>query len=455
MKKDKRINLKQFISGYLLIFISAAIIISFVAVSGFNYMYSRHIKKIDLFENLEIQLKQYDDISESYLTENSAGMEIVDKNLRVLKSKGIAEVAGYQYSAISFAELISNQQFNIKATYQSIEENGETYTVLLKQHFTKKTASKVSYLSSVYSLSIFATIIIVFLIIFYTFVRTIYKRIKTAFDLIEANISKTPHDKSKVDLSAIKLSESYSVLQAYNNMLDELEQIRKEKDSILRQNKTLISNLSHDLKSPITTLKGYSELLIEEELSPIQQKDYLMYINQRASDLSELISLLFEQVKFQHPDFSLNLEKEDMNSFLRDLCANYYMIFDKHGFDVNIEIDETPHIMEFDSTNMKRAFCNLFENCLSHNKVPTKFEVSTFMKNGVYFIQFKDDGIGVPKENKDRIFEPFFQGDNSRSRNHGGLGLFVTKQIIEKHGGEITLKSEPDYKTVFEMQFKI
>lgn len=238
-------------------------------------------------------------------------------------------------------------------------------------------------------------------------------------------------------------------------MLDELEQIRKEKDSILRQNKTLISNLSHDLKSPITTLKGYSELLIEEDLSPIQQKDYLMYINQRASDLSELISLLFEQVKFQHPDFSLNLEKEDMNSFLRDLCANYYMIFDKHGFDVNIEIDETPHIMDFDSTNMKRAFCNLFENCLSHNKVPTKFEVSTFIKNGVYFIQFKDDGIGVPKENKNRIFDPFFQGDNSRSRNHGGLGLFVTKQIIEKHGGEITLKSEPNYKTVFEIQFKI
>lgn len=418
-------------------------------------MYSQHLKKIDLFENLEIQLKQYDDIAESYLTENSAGMEIVDKDLRVLKSKGIAEVAGYQYSAISFAELISNQQFNIKATYQSIEENGETYTVLLKQHFTKKTASKVSYLSSVYSLSIFATIIIVFLIIFYTFVRTIYKRIKNAFDLIEANISKTPHDKSKVDLSMIKLSESYSVLQSYNNMLDELEQIRKEKDSILNQNKTLISNLSHDLKSPITTLKGYSELLIEEDLSPIQQKDYLMYINQRASDLSELISLLFEQVKFQHPDFNLNLEKEDMNSFLRDLCANYYMIFDKHGFDVNIEIDESTHIMEFDSTNMKRAFCNLFENCLSHNKVPTKFEVSTFMKNGVYFIQFKDDGIGVAKENKDHIFELFFQGDNSRSKNHGGLGLFVTKQIIEKHGGEITLKSEPDYKTVFEIQFKI
>ena len=131
------------------------------------------------------------------------------------------------------------------------------------------------------------------------------------------------------------------------------------------------------------------------------------------------------------------------------------MIFDKHGFDVNIEIDESTHIMEFDSTNMKRAFCNLFENCLSHNKVPTKFEVSTFMKNGVYFIQFKDDGIGVAKENKDHIFELFFQGDNSRSKNHGGLGLFVTKQIIEKHGGEITLKSEPDYKTVFEIQFKI
>lgn len=456
MKENKAVSLKKLISEYLVIFFITALIFCFGVVYLISYIYTEHMKRVDLFGNLEIQLKQYNNISESFLTENGAGMELLDSNLRVTSSKGIAKNPGYQYTPISFAKLISNKDFNEKVTYEIIDDkNNKSYTIILKQYFNKKTAEKISSLSLIYSFALFLGALVVFLIIFTIFIKTIYRRIKCAFDLIEKNISKTPVDKTKVDLSLINLKESRTVLQSYNNMLDELEQIKKEKESVLIQNKTLISNLSHDLKSPITTLRGYSELLLQEELTPVQQRDYLVYINQSATDLSELINLLFEQVKFQHTDFNLNLEKRDINNFLRDLCANYYMIFNKRGFEVNIEIDENPHIMEFDYINMKRCFSNILDNCLSHNKLPTNFEISTFIEDNFYFIQFKDDGIGISEENKKRIFEPFFQVDKSRSQNHGGLGLFVTKQIIEKHGGTITLKNEKNYKTIFEIKFKV
>ena len=70
-----------------------------------------------------------------------------------------------------------------------------------------------------------------------------------------------------------------------------------------------------------------------------------------------------------------------------------------------------------------------------------------------YTMLFKDDGIGIKEEDRQSIFEPFFQGDYSRSNKHSGLGLYVTKQIVDKHGGSISLISEPGYKTVFQIQF--
>ena len=137
----------------------------------------------------------------------------------------------------------------------------------------------------------------------------------------------------------------------------------------------LIANLSHDLKSPMTGLRGYTELLEQDNLSAKEQKEYLSHIHSNVTTLNSMVELLGEQVKYQYDDYQLNLERNDMNSFLREICANYYTIFEMKGFQLDIQIEEESHYMDFDSTHMRRVYSNLLDNILSHNINPTNVQI--------------------------------------------------------------------------------
>ena len=454
MKKNKK-TLKHLIIYELVIAWIIAGLCSFLLGSFLDEIYRIQLDKANIYEDLQVDLKKYDDISEEFLISNNASIGIVDDTLKLIATKGIGigVAEGYQYSPIEFAELIGNRVMSKNVTYEKIKEDNKYRTVILIQNFNDQTFDNLNKFSYIYySVSILGNLII-FFVIFIFFVKRTYKPIHDGFSIIQKNIMKTPYDKSKVSLSDAKLLEVEGVIEVYNNMIDEMENIKIENDNIVSQSNRLIANLSHDLKSPITILKGYAELLANEDLTKEQYKEYLYYINQGTSDLSNLVNLLFEQVKFQHSAHLMNFTHQDINSLLRDVCANYYMIFEKKGFEMNVDILEDPYYMDFDTLNMKRAFSNILDNCLNHNPIPVKTEISTYIENENFVICFKDDGIGISKENKDKIFEPFFQGDPSRNKLNSGLGLYGTKIIIERHHGKIELIEEEHYKTVFKIVF--
>jgi Signal transduction histidine kinase len=421
-----------------------------------DFMYMQYFEKRDLFDKLEINLEEFQGVSSDYLKKNRATMEIVDSDLVVTSSKGMKNLTGHQYTPMEFATLLQDRSETQNVDYASIQgDDGKEYTLVLMQSITKKALKKENEISNFYTFGFLSGTLTLFIVAFTLFVRSIYKPINKSFLFIQNNITKTPYDKTKADVALTSLSESRKVMQSYNDMLDEMEQMRKEKEAAIVQSNRLISNLSHDLKSPITTIIGYSEVLVQENLAPEEQKEYLTYIHQSASDLNELVYLLFQQMTYQYSDYSFNLECGDINGFFRDICANYYMLFDKRGFSVDIQIEDSPHKMCFDKVHMKRAFANIFENCLSHNPNPTKVQIVTCTDASHYTVLFKDDGAGIREEDRENIFEPFSQGDYSRSNRHSGLGLYVTRQIIEKHGGTISLADDPEYKTVFRIQFSL
>jgi signal transduction histidine kinase len=450
----KAISLHKLIITRLVLYLSIALMAILLLSMVLDFMYLQYFEKRDLFDKLEINLKEYQEVSEAYLIKNRATMEIVDSDLKVVSSKGLKHLNGHKYTPIEFTKLLEDSSYNQNVDYETVHgTDGKEYTVVLMQSITNKTLKKENEISAFYTYGFLSGTLILFFAAFILFVRSIYKPIQESFIFIQSNITKTPYDKTKANVDLTSLTESKKVMQSYNDMLDEMEQMRKDKETAIVQSNKLISNLSHDLKSPITTIIGYSEVLVQESLGPDEQKEYLTYIHQSASDLNELVYLLFQQMKYQHSDYPINLECGDINSFFRDICANYYMLFDKRGFQVDIRIEEKPHTMYFDKVHMKRAFVNIFENCLSHNATPTKVQIVTETDDSHYTVLFKDDGTGIGEEDRQSIFEPFFQGDDSRSNRHSGLGLYVTRQIIEKHGGSISLAGDPDYKTVFQIQF--
>ena len=455
MKRNKKpISLQTLILNKLFLYILVSILSLILFNLIIKEMYNTSIIKSNLYEPLNVDLENYEDISQEYLNDNHSSIEVIDKNLNIIYSEGFNKETKSKYTLLEFTDLLNNMD-EYKNVYYSIlqKDNGNEVTVVLIQHFNSNTLSKFNRLFRIYVITLIIGTFLIFLTAFLMFVRSIYRYIRKNFLFIQKNIEKTPYDKSRVDTSKINLLEAKNTIDCYNTMLDEMDSIKNEKDRLENQSRRLISNLSHDLKSPITTIKGYSEVLATEDLPVKEQKEYLSYINQSASDLNDLISLLFEQVKFQYCDYKLNLEQGDINNFLRDIAANYYMIFDKRGFNVNINIEETPHYINFDKVNIKRAFVNILENCLSHNTTPTNVEIESLTKKNKYIIRFKDNGIGISEEFKDNIFEPFYQGDSSRSTNHSGLGLYVTKQILEKHNATIIVTSDENFKTIFEIKF--
>lgn len=157
--------------------------------------------------------------------------------------------------------------------------------------------------------------ILILLVCICSFIRAIYKPLRENLTVIGDSIAKTPHDRSHVDPSQLMLLETRALLLSYNTMLDELEQAKAENDKLEAQSHRLIANLSHDLKSPMTNLKGYAELLEQEQLSPEEEKLYISRIHSNISTLNSMVELLSEQVKFQYNDYPLQLERRDMNDF--------------------------------------------------------------------------------------------------------------------------------------------
>lgn len=268
MKRNKKpISLQTLILNKLFLYI----LVSILSLILFNWiikeMYTTSIIKSNLYEPLDVDLENYEDISQEYLNDNHSSIEVIDKNLNIIYSEGFNKETKSKYTLLEFTDLLNNMD-EYKNVYYNIlqKDNGNEVTVVLIQHFNSNTLSKFNRLFRIYVITLIIGTFLIFLTAFLMFVRSIYRYIRKNFLFIQKNIEKTPYDKSRVDTSKINLLEAKNTIDCYNTMLDEMDSIKNEKDRLENQSRRLISNLSHDLKSPITTIKGYSEVLATEDL---------------------------------------------------------------------------------------------------------------------------------------------------------------------------------------------
>lgn len=443
--------------GYISIGLLAIVIFNI----GFNHIWmtlyiSGHSQDIPSMELMEADLDHYQAIPEELLTRYQASIEVLDEDLRVIDSRGVNQRLGYQYSNTEFADIFMNQDPNqFMLSQRLIANDGSACTVVLRQQLSQPLYMAFQETARIYAITVIISSLVIMGVFLVLGVRAIYTPLQRELGVVDNSMAKVPYDPSPVDESQFSLTELRASIGTFNAMVGAMESMRKEKEELVDQNRRLVSNLSHDLKSPMTTLKGYAELLQQEELPPEEQKRYLSYIHSNVTALNSMVELLFEHVRYQHNDYALKLERRDMNGFLRDICANYYMVLDQLGFEIDIEIMEEPCYLDFDTVNMRRVYANLLENAISHNPEPTRLQIATYVDNGWYAAAIKDDGAGINEADRGKVFEPYYQGDISRTKQHSGLGLYAAKQIVEKHGGTIILTSEPAYKTVFMIHLPI
>ena len=231
-----------------------------------------------------------------------------------------------------------------------------------------------------------------------------------------------------------------------------LAQEKAQKLAYDRKRSLMLSDIAHDIKTPLTTLCGYSRALLEGVAQERRRQTYLEVIYRQAMRMDELITLLFEYVKLESEGFRLHREPGDLAELLREMTALLYTDFEKKHMELVLEIPEEAQPFLMDRMQLGRAVTNLLTNALRYGKEGGR----VLVRLEEYEITVADEGEPIEPDLAAHIFEPFTRGDPARSSGGGnGLGLGIAQKIVGMHGGRIVLNQnfKGGYTKAFQIRF--
>jgi PAS domain S-box-containing protein len=208
-----------------------------------------------------------------------------------------------------------------------------------------------------------------------------------------------------------------------------------------RMKSEFISTAAHELRTPLTTIMGFSELLLERQLAPEQQKDFLTFIHHKAENLARIISDLLDISRIEAGrGLELHREPCDIKRLVEETLPDCRKISVRHQLELSLP--DEPLIVLADRGKIIQVFENLLSNALKYSPAGGDIRVSaTLIKGGLEF-SVEDSGIGMTREEAARAFEKFYRSDNSNNAVEGtGLGLSISRYIVEAHGGRIWIRS--------------
>lgn len=214
-----------------------------------------------------------------------------------------------------------------------------------------------------------------------------------------------------------------------------------------------ISTISHELKTPLGFIKGYATSLLRPEANwdEATRREFLTIIDEESDHLLHLIERLLDSARLQSRTLPMNFQPVRLDALLRDIVHRYQARYP--DLQVTLEAKPSPPILA-DSLRLTQVFSNLFDNAIQHAPgSPIKITLSHNKKR--QFVTFSDQGPGIPPQHLPLLFERFYRVEGPRSTRGAGLGLFICKQIIEAHKGEISVRTVPGKGTSFTIELPI
>lgn len=400
-------------------------------------------------------------IAESYYSEGvisnplkstSKWFKVLDKNLNViLESDNAPAKKNYTEKEIIYMRGYYNNGLFIEK-YKYINNDGIKRTAIIKSRelYTNSFFKKMNILTKI-DFVVFGIAYIILVVIFVFVLRSKFyeplEKLNKAMELLTEGKRKKP-----VDYSGPR--EFVDICDRFNIMVSKLEDSENQRKKLMNDKERMMADISHDLKTPITSIQGYAKALSDGIIADEDKDKYIKIIYEKSKKLTELINIFHEYSKLEHPDFNLIFEKVDLSEYLRAYIALKYEDIVESGFNIEVDIPEEEMEIKIDKVQLQRVFDNILGNSIKHNEKGTNIYVSLKEKNDIYEIIIADDGKGISKDIANNIFEAFTVGDESRNSKQGsGLGLAIAKTIVDLHGGTIEL--EPESLKKFSTQFKI
>lgn len=219
-------------------------------------------------------------------------------------------------------------------------------------------------------------------------------------------------------------------------------------------NRQLMTSLSHDVRTPLTTLIGYLDAAHKGIVDGKERDDYIETARRKAHDLKEYIDVLFDWFKLGSNEFSMNIAEIDLTELTRNILIDWIPIFEDTQVDFTIDIPEQPFRVQIDPDGYMRILNNLIQNVIAHSHAD-KIEIALMEQNRNIKIVLSDNGIGIDKEDLKHIFDRLYKCDKGRSEKGSGLGLSIVHELVDKLNGTITADSTPGKGTIITLFFPL
>ena len=282
------------------------------------------------------------------------------------------------------------------------------------------------------------TCILILIIIVLIAVIIGYKR---EFRRISKQINNNLDEYANIKTKSVDKDIEYLV-ENINLIFDSKQRIVAEKNKNEEELRASIANMSHDLRTPLTSIMGYLQMARLEEVSEEEKNEYIDIVENRTKSLQQLISSFYDLSRIEGNEYNFNYKKVNLKNILCENITAFYNDFINNNINPIIEVDENIRDIISDEGAITRIFTNLIGNIIKHGKSYVKITLK--QKDDVIITEFINKTTDLTEENVYKLFKRFYTVDKSRSDRNTGLGLYITKVLVEKLGYSInsTLKNE-------------
>ncbi len=248
----------------------------------------------------------------------------------------------------------------------------------------------------------------------------------------------------RVDPQASSLEEVRTLASSFNRMAEQVQSSQQAQHDF-------IANVSHDLKTPLTSIQGYSQALIDGTAAAAEtQQRAALIISQEAHRLTNLVEEIIDLARMAEGKFALRLQRVDLNDLIGELVESLAPRSSVAGVALIWQSSPQSPLVQADEGRLRRVIANLLDNALTYTPTGGSVSISVTVlteaeaEHSTVEIAVADDGPGIPADQLDRVFERFFRADKARTGGRGaGLGLAIVKEIVEAHEGQVGVESTP------------
>lgn len=356
---------------------------------------------------------------------------VLDMNYTVIDSSNDAIPRHYKYTKAEFYEMIYGQEFYNYYIYYAAETQ---QIVVLYTGYLPTNMSPLLVAS--------LTCVLFFLILTFIVAKNSSNSIITPLNKLVVGVQQIAKGDYHYDFNFKSNNELDILKDEISYMSNELEKETNQRVELQRNRSQLLSSVSHDIKTPLTNIIGYSDKILNtNQFTSEDQKQSLEIIHQYALRAGLLLSDLTDLSDMTSELTTLNFQTTDMIEFLRLKFIEYVPEFEHRHIGYDFTLPNTPVPMTFDTIKIERVIDNIIGNALKYN--PSKFTIdcAVYVHDAFIEIIISDDGIGIPSKFSEQVFEPLFRIETSRNPEYGGsgLGLSIVREIIKLHRGTIHL----------------